>query len=256
MYIQFTYGALGITQCTVLLRLKVQETVTPGFIDVFKNRVNSKEFFSVISVSKISKNSEPLVVIIQYWWTMGGGDDLKCARRRSNICAAGKFNGGHWLMLMASVARCLAVGLMLSDGFRQYSPPAFHTQFRWILVEVDGQRGRKCDRCLDLGLFPKFFGWLTYLYQWFPVESGGLPKESNINRCRTMLIGRLSASRVLQQAEEAEQNKRTQTGGEHAESYRLSAPVFPFKAFPLRERHIRPTSISISAGQELSHRVK
>jgi hypothetical protein len=33
---------------------------------VFKNRINSKEKFSVISVSENSKNSEPLVVIVQY----------------------------------------------------------------------------------------------------------------------------------------------------------------------------------------------
>ena len=37
----------------------------PDFFDVFKNRVNSKEIFSVISVSENSKNSEPLVVIVQ-----------------------------------------------------------------------------------------------------------------------------------------------------------------------------------------------
>jgi hypothetical protein len=43
-------------------------TVTPRFFfDVFKNRINSKEKISVISVSENSKNSEPLVVIVQYF---------------------------------------------------------------------------------------------------------------------------------------------------------------------------------------------
>ena len=38
-----------------------------GARDMFKNRVTSKEKFSVISVSENSKNSEPLVVIVQYF---------------------------------------------------------------------------------------------------------------------------------------------------------------------------------------------